>query len=354
MGNQVVFSQKPLDISDVTALKRLAQSKQKSVDHVAYRSVISLWRLVAASKLGEIKMEPVVFPTAETLEFKPTDCYICLHLYRCGSSSNDSVTAPMDVDSTIEAKCRVSLLDTASVCLKNFTDGSIENIFAGWGSDLANMDGLVPGSDGNIAHDIYAWNGKNTHPLIKAAALTKSFELERWLMQDAYGVSQAIFTMSPTVPLTSIFIDDIPDIENAPDTVSATLVDLFQRHHLFRVLVQNRGKDFIAPELNAEPWLQSSSDGLQYDVLKKDFLSFLQAPHRSATDHSEPADEAPPAQVSPAQQQLQRVPVLPKVPSLRMPTSYDSRVSEGNRMVDDRAAEAYEEPPSPARGMNNE
>ena len=154
-----------------------------------------VWRFHPSSNPLDVRSAAVVPQSFSG--FDANECYVLLHIYRRkeapqgGGAPRAAPPPPAAAVSPALAAGRgaSSTADLASSTGQLFTPRGLSGPFSGYddsGPYPFERRDVVSGEP-PLAHDIYIWNGKAALPLVKAVALTKCFELERYLINDDVG-----------------------------------------------------------------------------------------------------------------------------------------------------------------------
>lgn len=233
MGSQISVDSSPIEISKIGHIK--SQFDQKNTERHTFSSNIKGWCVF--SNKNETKIKSIDF--SNFIGFDKKQCYIILHIFH----SKFQKEKQQKVDENITKG--KSLFKLAISTTETLSPRGLEHHFSV--NDLMLFETQQKSS---LLYDLYLWHGKESSPITKATAITKSFEIERYLL--GFGVLEQLFEMGNPVPITKYFDDDIIPLKAKakPNNLSVSVyMSLYQRSHLFRTLV-----DSVTPSPNLEDY----------------------------------------------------------------------------------------------------
>lgn len=242
MGNQVSIDSTPIDLVNIAKLKSIFDESKIPRKQFNFTSNIKIWSLLA-TKNAETIIKPVNIQHLTSFDQKLS--YIILHIFTRQQLKIDASTQEKSIESKKPSK---SLFKLAVSSAEYLSPRGLEHRFSineiSLFAQTAKKDSLL--------YDLYIWNGKDSSPLTKAVAITKGFELERYLLGE--HILDQLFEMGNPKPITEYFIDDVLSLKSNSKEMNTTTVSLFmtlyQNSHLFRKLVDS--SNHIKAEIPSE------------------------------------------------------------------------------------------------------
>eukprot|EP00965_Chrysotila_dentata_P217228 6189866-Pleurochrysis_carterae.AAC.1 len=235
MGASASLDSTPLELSELLNFRPTG-----ALPPLRYRSNIKVWRFYVHEGPLDVRSAPV---SAKLLgdpnaiaHFSAKECYVLLHIYcrreRAGSYSGgrteearNSPAVPTGTRTGVPTASNgnLSLVKVAEASGQLFTPRGVSAPFSGYedcgpypfevgeashhrGYDADRID------EPPLGHDIYIWNGCEALALTKAVALTKCFELERYLIHDTVGAVRHLHRGAGVdlIPAEDLFDLDLP------------------------------------------------------------------------------------------------------------------------------------------------
>ncbi|KAL1524506.1 hypothetical protein AB1Y20_019400 [Prymnesium parvum] len=268
-----------------------------------HRSNLKVWRFFPTEQPLEIASAAVAPSTFTGFDAK--ECYVLLHIYRRHDSTSSSLASragaaagaangaasPTDGEYQPSVGASSELASSAEECL---TPRGLSGPFSGY-DDSGPYPFERPGDAiaEKLAHDIYIWNGSSALALTKAVALTKCFELERFMINDDSGT------------IAHLHSGLGGELLSASSLYSADLRSPHSNHLLSMLSTHADSPTIPCSSLLAcmLPGLQENS-GARFPELSKVLNAYLQAPQPSQPppqpQKARPAAILPPAAAEPA------------------------------------------------------
>ena len=192
MGQACSVESRPPELQEVLSFR-----PTDPLPSTSFRSNLKVWRFFATANPLDIQSVAVAPQTFKG--FDADDSYVLLHIYRRKESAHERkestpgpaprTPGPAASPPFAAGHGASSTADLVSSTQQVFTPRGLAGPFSGY-DDC----GPYPferrsehAAEPPLAHDIYIWNGKSALALTKAVALTKCFELERYLINDEVG-----------------------------------------------------------------------------------------------------------------------------------------------------------------------
>jgi len=248
MGAHLAVARQPLELSEL-----LAFAPTDPAPPSPYRSNLKVWRFfTAVDSPHEVQSAGVGADGFGRLH--PSESYVILHIYR-REDPQASGQAAKSADGGARggrahrggeagggASC-VTLADLAESSQQLLTPRGLAASFSGY-DDCGPYPFEERDRGEPLAHDIYVWNGNKALALTKAVALTRCFELERYLLSDATGATRHLHSGAGAelVPLGALFGGGGGEVARAAAIVGGGAA---ASNHLLAQLLAHRDADAI-------------------------------------------------------------------------------------------------------------
>eukprot|EP01028_Stygiella_incarcerata_P001019 TRINITY_DN1162_c0_g3_i2.p1 TRINITY_DN1162_c0_g3~~TRINITY_DN1162_c0_g3_i2.p1 ORF type:complete len:480 (-),score=112.50 TRINITY_DN1162_c0_g3_i2:1396-2835(-) len=254
MGNLVVVEKNPIPFERLSHLhlepSAAASKDGEGTTHV--KNVLRLFEFCSTSKSSGAEIRPLSAAELET--FRVDCCYLCLHthLHEPGAQGRDKTPggAPR------EDQKKKSMVETARIMRDMLSPRGLQTPFSAWDASPVAYERFVRAHlstetplSAYTCHDIYAWNGENASTILKAAALTKAFELERALLSADLSNALSRVSEESFVPLGDVFVMDIPPLRMAkPDTMDLVQSNALLRNLLYQTQIVISSDSWSSPD----------------------------------------------------------------------------------------------------------
>lgn len=232
MGNTVGIELSPPPIEELLSKSFTQNEDNRRTQIDSYSSILRGW--IFSGDDIDIINRPIVLQQFQG--FNDSCCYIVLHIYK-----NNRLEMQIEDNVEIPKQSPLSILDIAS-STENLSPRGQCNSFGGYHSSSGILKTTQTNDNQYQKYDIYIWNGKNAHPVIKASSLAKIFELDGVLRERK--ISNESFTQisSKIVPISKIFLNE--KINGEQENVTDVWNSLLQSNHLFHTI--NTSCQFIS------------------------------------------------------------------------------------------------------------
>nr|BAK01662.1 predicted protein [Hordeum vulgare subsp. vulgare] len=211
MGNTVAFDKDTVPLDSIRWSKLKKDVKEPPADH-PYNSAIFVWQF---SYRKNNPSNPVPTPVMINSSFKleTRSSFVVLHVYKVSGKASPLKSLKDSSLSSLQA-----FLQSARDCL---TPRGLSQTIGTTSKQYVPAESLQA-AGGQLLHDFYIWNGRDSHPLARAGSLAGALKAEKKLKKKHYSdLLRALFYRESLCPSSSVFSVDVDPDDDVQSLVLA-------------------------------------------------------------------------------------------------------------------------------------